>query len=286
MATLKEVKLRIQGIRSTQKITKAMKIVAATKRKKYEREQKESRLFSRQLKTMLTNTVQYSYHPEHRLMQSGASQGKVGVVIIASDRGLCGSFNSNLLRKTFEYLEGAVRKQGMVLVPLGRKAHDYFKKTGYKILFSEMNIEKRSRRECAEELTKRMIEEFFAGAISEWRVISNRFISRGSFGYTNNVLMPITVPSHGERTDSLYAFEDSVTDMLNYLLPVSISDLMYQYILESQLAEEFSRMLAMDYATENADELIGELTLHYNRTRQQVITREISEIVGGAEALK
>ena len=131
MATLKEVKQRIQGIRSTQKITKAMKIVAATKLKVHERRKKQAALFSAKIDSLLQNIIQYSYHAQHPLLSERRAVGTGGIVIIGSDRGLCGSFNTNLFRKALDYIEEQKQCARVVLVPLGKRTYNYFKKTQY-----------------------------------------------------------------------------------------------------------------------------------------------------------
>ncbi len=286
MATLKEVKLRIQGVRNTQKITKAMKIVASTKLRVHERSRKQALPFSQKVESLLRDIIQYSYHASHPLLSERRSVSTGGIIIIGSDRGLCGSFNSNLFRKTLEHIEEQKKCSQVMLVPLGKRTYNFFKKTDHKILFHETNVEKQDRRSFARQVSERIVKSYLEGEIEKWCIISNRFTSRVSFGFSHDVLLPITISKEAHRRESLYLFEDDVTEVLNYLLPIYVADLIYKYIIESQNAEELSRMMAMDYATENAEELIGELTLFYNRTRQNVITREISEIVGGAEALK
>ncbi|MBU1863129.1 MAG: ATP synthase F1 subunit gamma [Candidatus Omnitrophica bacterium] len=286
MATLNEVKRRIQSVRNTQKITRAMKIVSATKLKKHDRERKASGLFSSKITSVLTSTIQDSYHPKHPLLQGSGKVGNAGIVLVGSDRGLCGAFNANLFRKAQEYIEEQKHSKHVMLVTIGKRTYDFFRKSGHKILFFETNIEKQPRRAFAHTIAKKLVEHFLNGTVDKWSIISNRFASRSSYGYSHDVLLPVTVEREGKRSDSLYICEDDLTTLVEYLVPQYISDFIYKVILESQTAEELSRMLAMDYATENANELIADLTLFYNRTRQQVITKELSEIVGGAEALK
>lgn len=286
MATLKEVQQRIVGVQKTQKITRAMKIVAATKLKKCERDRKEADASSQKLEGMLKNILRYAYHPSHPLLSAPSDQGKTGYVLIGSDRGLCGAFNSNMFRKALDNLDSRGALSNGVFAAIGRKALEFTKKNAIEPLFTETNIEKKDRRQFVGELVSKMVESFNSGDVSKWVVISNRFTTRVNFGYTETCVMPLSFEYKGEREDSLYHFEDSVEEVLDYLIPKYVTDLIYTLIAESQNAEEFSRMMAMDYATENADELIGELTLNYNRTRQQVITTELTEIVGGAEALK
>lgn len=286
MATLKEVQQRIVGVQKTQKITRAMKIVAATKLKKCERARKEAEQFSHKLEVILKNIIRYSYHPKHPLLEDKPGTDKMGFVLIASDRGLCGAFNSNLFRKTKEILGEKGLFDKSVFASLGRRAGDFLKKEKKKSVFSEVNVEKLDQREAVGNLTKVLVDTYRKGEVDQWVIISNRFLSRVNFGYTETPIIPLSFSFEGQREDSLFKFEDDLEAVLDFMIPRYIGDLINALIVESQNVEEFSRMMAMDYATENANELIGELTLHYNRTRQQVITTELTEIVGGAEALK
>jgi len=286
MATLKEVQIRIQGIRNTQKITKAMKIVAATKLKKHERVRKEANVYSAKLDTMLRDIVKYSYHPRHKLLHEVEGTGNCGILIIGSDRGLCGSFNTNLFRKTVEYLESEGKCQSVKMIAVGKRTFDFFKKQPLEIIHSIKEYEKQPMRELAQEIGEKVITSFLDGSVNRWCIVSNRFTSRINFAFSHDTLLPVMIAKEAPRDDSLYMFEDNVSTLLDSVVPRYVFDIIYRAIVESQTAEETARMMAMDYATENAEDLIGELTLFYNRTRQQVITKEISEIVGGAEALK
>lgn len=286
MPTLKEVKIRIEGVQNTQKITRAMKIVAATKLKKREREMKKSRLYSEKLQYLLENLIRYAYHPDHILLKEKRNVNRTGVLVIASDRGLCGAFNSNLFRKTHEVLTERKKIVNPALITVGKRTRDFFKRTDFEIIHSEVHIEKETGRQVADRLSDMMVKMYMEDTIGNWIIISNQFTNKINFEYSQDTLIPVTIPRQTHRDDSLYRFEDSQTDVLEYMVPRFVSDQIYKRLIESQTAEEMARMMAMDYATENAEELIGELTLFYNRTRQQVITKEISEIVGGAEALK
>ncbi len=289
MATLKEVQLRIEGVKNTQKITRAMKIVAATKLKKWEKERKEFGVYAEELEKFIQLTLRYTYHPRHSLLASTSMKkvGACGLVVIASDRGLCGSFNSAILRQAADEIKKVYSSKKVRLVLIGKRAYDFFKKSGYEVLFKATDIEKFDRFKLSDEISKIMVESFMEGKVDSWSVMSNKFHTRTSFGYAHTDIIPVALKDDGKkRDDSLFIYENDPEDVLEYLLSKYIGDQLYNLILESQNAEEFSRMMAMDQATENADELIGELTLFYNRTRQMVITKEISEIVGGAEALK
>jgi len=286
MATLKEVQQRIQGVTNTQKITKAMKIVAATKLKKLEREKKEAQTYSQRLEEMLQNTIRYAYHPRHPLMVERKEGGKCGLIVMGSDRGLCGGFNSNLFRQAQAYIKSHMSCSHCELITIGKRAHDFFKKEGVSISHAIMQYEKSDRRAIVDEITQKVVESYMAGRVDSWGIISNRFSSKIVYGFKHDSIIPVTMQEAEKRDESLYVFEDAMDDVLEYIIPQYIGDYIHRCLLESQNAEELARMMAMDQATENAEDMIGELTLFYNRTRQQVITNEISEIVSGAEALK
>ncbi len=290
MATLKEVQQRIQGVKNTQKITRAMKIVSATKLKKWDRERSEAEFYSNKLGEMLKNILQYSYHPNHPLMREPHKKtGVEGYIILASDRGLCGSFNSSLLRLSAEMLAEKAKNTKIVLAVIGKKAHEFYKKLDFEIVFVEHELESSDRHDLVKRLSEEIAKPFLANEVDSWTLLSNRLVSKASFNFASSPVVPVKFKSEEdekERTDSLYLFEDDLDVLLGDLIQRYLSDYLYTAILESQNAEEAARMMAMDQATENAEEMIGELTLFYNRTRQQVITKEISEIVGGAEELK
>jgi F-type H+-transporting ATPase subunit gamma len=286
MATLKEVQQRIHGVKNTQKITKAMKIVAATKLKKLERERKSARGFSQKIENMLQETIRFAYHPRHPLLCERKEGGRCGLIVIASDRGLCGGFNANLLRAAQEFIKTHISHTECELITIGKRAHDFFKNQGFSIMHSIIHYEKEDRLAIVDEITEKIVSSYMDGRVDSWGIIANKFSSKSVYGFNHECIIPVTVQEAQQRDDSLFLFEDDMAEALEYIIPRYISDYIYRNILESQNAEELARMMAMDQATENADELVGELTLFYNRTRQQVITKEISEIVGGAEALK
>jgi len=285
VATLTEVRLRIQGVRNTQKITRAMKIVAATKLRKNDRFQRALKPYAKEIEALLREIAAYPRPDAYPLLVPKRAVRRVGFIVIASDRGLCGAFNSNLFRQAHAALEEEKRKgHEVVLYALGIKALRYFERHGYRVVYSRVRVEKEARRALVEEFISRVSGDFMKDEIDECHLIYNEFRTVGSFGFTSKKFLPVHFEGIGKDVEFIY--EDSYSEVLGKALPLYMENSLLLAVLESMTAEEASRMLAMDYATENAKTLMGDLTLFYNRTRQAVITKEISEIVGGAEALR
>lgn len=286
MATLTEVRLRIHGVRNTQKITRAMKIVASTKLRKNERLQRALKPYAQELETLLQEIAVYTRPDVHPLLVPKKTVRRVGFIVISSDRGLCGAFNGNLFRKTQIAFDEEVQKgHEPILYVLGLKALRYFGRHSYPVAHSVIRIEKEDRRALVREFISRITEDFRKGEIDECRLIYNEFRTVGSFGFVSKQLLPVRLEG-AEKTDAEFIYENSYGEVLGEALPRYLENTLLSALLQSMTAEEASRMLAMDYATENATTLMEDLTLFYNRTRQAVITKEISEIVGGAEALR
>jgi F-type H+-transporting ATPase subunit gamma len=286
MATLTEVRLRIQGVRNTQKITRAMKIVAATKLRKNERLQRALKPYAKGLESLLQEVAVYSRPDAHPLLVPKKSVKRVGFIIVASDRGLCGAFNGNLFRRAQGLFEEE-RKKGreVVLYILGLKALRYFARHAYQVMYNRTRVEKEAKRDLVKEFITHITNDFLKNEIDECRLIYNEFRTVGSFGFASKQLLPVRLEG-AQKKDVESIYENSYSEVLGKALPLYMENILLSALLESMTAEEASRMVAMDYATENAKTLVGDLTLFYNRTRQAVITKEISEIVGGAEALR
>jgi len=286
MATLTEVKNRISGVKNTQKITKAMKIVAATKLYKYEKLGKTLKPYAYEIEKLLREIASYKRFDAPPRMISREAVKRVGYIIISSDRGLCGAFNSSLLKSA----EAAIKEQEakgreVALYVLGSKGLRFFERAGRKIVYSKTRTEKESKRSIALDLAAKVTQDFLNKDVDRVRVAYSQFRSVASFGYSEFLFLPTQVKG-SQKTDVEPLYEDNYREVLDAMLPLYMENVLYSAILQSMASEEASRMLAMDYATENANTLIGELTLFYNRTRQAAITKEISEIVGGSEALK
>jgi F-type H+-transporting ATPase subunit gamma len=285
MATLIEVRNRIQGVKNTQKITRAMKIVAATKLRKNENAQRALKPLANEIDSILKEVGVYKRPDAHPLMVARPKVQRVGYVVIASDRGLCGAFNANLFRQLLpKFEEVSNQDKEVVLYVIGLKALRFFEGHSFEIAYSATKIDKEDKVEVAEALVNKLRTDYESGVIDEANIIYNQFSSAANFGYAEKNFLPIVFPG-AKKEDVEPIYENSFKGVLSTALPMYLKNVLLSTVLESMAAEEASRMLAMDYATENSKTMIGELSLFYNRTRQATITREISEIVGGAEAL-
>ena len=294
MATLREIKRRLTGVKNTQKITRAMKIVAATKLKRWEKDAVGSRPFFEHIENMIKDLFLTGVGVDNPYLTPKAGK-KLLIVVVTTDRGLCGAFNSNLTRKVYEYAK-VERSKGkeVSFFPLGSKGIRVFTAKGETLFKSLSGFERRGKQELAHELTQELTQLFFNSTFDEIIIAYNGFINRSSYVTRIQPYLPISFrkeeskssPQLESDSKGFYAFEPSDAAVLKFLFPLYLESKVFRSLIESKTSEESARMLAMDYATENASEIISELTLLYNRVRQSGITKEISEIVGGAEALK
>ena len=292
MANLKEVKNRILSVISTQQITKAMKMVAAAKLRRAQDRIIQMRPYANKLSIILSNV---SAGVEDDLTNIYAEQRpaeKVLLVVISSDRGLCGAFNSNVFKGTLTRIDEKYQEQkdsdNIYILPIGKKAYDYFKKRKYHViddyadLFGDLNFDEvRKAAEMA-------MDGFKNGEFDVVELIYNEFKNVATQILRKEQFLPVIPAEDRSETDLSnidYIFEPSKETIVKELIPKSLKVGFYKALLESNASEQGARMTAMDKATENATELLKELRLTYNRTRQAAITKEILEIVGGAEAL-
>ena len=301
MANLKEVKNRIQSVTSTQQITKAMKMVAAAKLRRAQDRIMQMRPYSQKLSSIIQN-VASSSDTENLDNPYGEerSVNNVLLVVITSDRGLCGAFNSNVFKYTralieekYAYLE---RSGNLHIMPIGRRSHDYFMKRGYKVVEGYQNLFGQLSFDEVRKAAQFAMDGFQNEQYDRVEIIFNEFKNVATQILRNEQLLPIVakkeeskVEQEGEakkkKPDVDYIFEPSKDVIFKEIIPNSLRIQFYKALLESNASEHGARMTAMDQATDNAGELLKELKLTYNRTRQAAITKEILEIVGGAEAL-
>lgn len=292
MATLREIKRRLIGVRNTQKITKAMKIVAATKLKRLEKEAIGSRPFFEHIENMLRDLLATGMGVDHPYLEPRKA-GKLLIVIFTSDRGLCGAFNSLLSRKVYEFAqsERALAKEVSFFL-IGLKGVRFFSAKKENMFKTIPGYERRPKKEFTRELAQELVRIFLDRTVDEIVIAYNGFQSRSSYVQRIQPFLPLAFQElkkkegEGLTAKGFFAFEPSREDVFKFLFPLYLEAKIYRALVETQTAQEAARMLAMDYATENANEITQELTLLYNRVRQAGITKEISEIVGGAEALK
>ncbi|MEC4688294.1 MAG: ATP synthase F1 subunit gamma, partial [Nitrospirota bacterium] len=275
---------------NTQKITKAMKMVAAAKLKRAQARILAARPYAHKMRNVLANLSRRVNRASHPLLQKRAGE-VLEVVVVTSDRGLCGAFNANILRKATEFLQGCEARRARVTVSLvGRKGRDYFRRRHWPIRHQWTDVFDRLSYEHGLDIGQDLIQQFTKGTFDEAYVIYNEFKSAIQQRVVVEKLFPIEAPDEDGEPSSLmggsYEYEPDEDVLLHALLPKHFQVQMFRILLESSAAEQGARMAAMDGATRNAGELIKKLTLYYNKTRQSAITKELMDIVGGVEALK
>ncbi len=300
MASLRDIRKRIRSVKNTQQITKAMKMVAAAKLRKAQDAITAARPYAVALDEMIAEVASRSDAvegaPTHPLLTSRPVR-KVDLVVLSSDRGLAGGFNSNVIRRVNRFLfENKGNYEAIRLVTIGRKVNDFFRKREVEILRDYPGLYSRVSFHTAQEVAEVETKRFLEGECDAVFVVYNEFLSAISQRVVLNQVLPVQSAPAGqttgaaasatETTGAEFEFEPGRTEVLERLLPQAIAIKIYRALLESVASEHGARMSAMDNATSNASDMIGRLTLHYNRTRQAAITKELMEIVSGAEALK
>ena len=289
MATIRQVRSRIKVAKNIQQITKAMKMVAAARLKRAQDRVTSARPYSETMREMMTSLAQaVGGQVQHPLLRVTAPRN-IGFLIITADRGLAGSYNSAILRKSAEMLRG-YDKNRVSLYIVGRKGVQFFKRRGYNVVQEFHLANTGATIADAREITKSFREAFETEQIDQLILLYTRFYTAITQKPTDIQLLPIQTPEvaadPAATTQDEYIFEPSADLLLQGLLPRYVEGQVYQALLESTASEHGARMTAMSSATDNAGKMITTLTLQLNRARQAGITREISEIVGGAEALK
>ncbi|MFQ5931007.1 MAG: ATP synthase F1 subunit gamma [Nitrospiraceae bacterium] len=290
MPSLQHLRRKIGAVKNTQKITKAMKMVAAAKLKRAQDRILAARPYAHKMRDVLANLSRRVNRASHPLLQKRAGE-LLEVVVVTSDRGLCGAFNANILRKAAEFLQGCEARRTKVAVSLvGRKGRDYFRRRHWPIRQQWMDVFDRLSYEHGLDIGEDLIEQFTKGTFDEVYVIYNEFKSAIQQRVIVERLFPIEALDEdgapSARMGGSYEYEPAEDVLLDALLSKHFQVQMFRILLESSAAEQGARMAAMDGATRNAGELIKKLTLYYNKTRQAAITKELMDIVGGAEALK
>ena len=285
MATLSDIKKRIGTVKNTQKITKAMKMVAAAKLRRAQSAVIGSRPFSKKLKELVVDIASNSR--DNPLFTKRDEVKKVELLVFTSNKGLCGAFNSNLLRRTEAFIRDLDEKHiPYSLNVIGKKGRDYFKARDVKIDSENQEWATKFPFEDANQMVEEVSKRFIAGDFDEYYLVYNEFMSAIKIEPTFQKLFPLEIESQDESYGIDYIYEPSKEELLESLLPRYLSTQVYKAHLESLASELGSRMSAMDNATNNAKDMIGKLTLQYNRARQSSITTELMDIVNGAEALK
>ena len=283
MASLKAIRKRISSVRNTQQITKAMKMVAAAKLRRAQEAVVRSRAYTDKLGEVVAGLASEASLREHQLVRVRAPEARVLLLLLTADRGLCGGFNANLIRQCEAFRTANGRTASLAIV--GRKGHDYYKRRSVAIREYYAGVAGMAPVDVARDIVKRSIEPFVGDEVDAVYVLYSHFRSALSQVPTVERLLPIEPPPlTGAAREYLY--EPSRGVVIEDLLPRYIETKVFQAVLEAIASEHGARMTAMESATNNASEMIERLTLEMNRARQATITKELMEIVGGAEALK
>tara|TARA_B100001778_G_scaffold284716_1_gene251244 strand:- start:58 stop:939 length:882 start_codon:yes stop_codon:yes gene_type:complete len=293
MPNLKELKNRISSVKSTRKITSAMKMVAASKLRRAQDLAESSRVYADSLSFILSslagNTKNSSDLPE---ILTGRENSKISLLIInSSDRGLCGGFNSNLFRNAKNWISEQQEKgKSVKIITVGKKASSFYRKTDLDVIanFDDLNSNDKQL-QVSEEIKNKIMELFENNEIDEVSILFNKFVSVIAQEPTYQSLIPLSNDEADEEmtdtSNAVFEFEPDKNELLEYLVPRNFLTQIYRSVLESSASEHAARMTSMDNATRNAGDMIDGLTLTYNRTRQAFITKELIEIISGAEAV-
>ena len=300
-ATLRELRGRIRSAGSIKKITKAQELIATSRIGRAQNRLQAARPYAFEITSMLT-TLAAEAALDHPLLVEREEPKRAGILVVSSDRGLCGGYNSNVFRRA-EELFSLMRQEGKtpIVYTVGRKALNYYRFRNWKITDSWNGFSEQPTYENAQEIASTLVDAFLAGAddhgddpgpdgilgLDELHIVSTEFKSMMSQSAVAHRIAPMVVEYVEEETGprTLYSFEPDATTLFDALLPRYLATRVYAALLESAASELASRQRAMKSATDNADDLIKALTLEANRERQAQITQEISEIVGGANAL-
>ena len=286
MATLRDIRTRIASVKSTRQITSAMKMVAAAKLRRATEAATSARPYQETLTTTIKRVAGGAGDIEHVLLTSRPVVKNVCVVVVGTDRGLCAGFNSNRDRKVEEFVKG-LRADGKVVSTrtYGKKARDFLKNRGIDSV-NQNGITNAVYQATASELAESLTAGFQAGEFDEAYLCFNKFKSTLTQEPTILKVLPLSIEAApGDAASVDYKYEPDGASILGTLLPLYLKTILLQSFLETEAGEHASRMTAMDSATRNASDLIDRLTIEYNRSRQAAITKELIEIISGAEAL-
>lgn len=292
MPNLRDIQKRITSTHSTRQITRTMEMVATAKIRKAQERIETARPYSIAMMEVLGNVARFAQGATHPLLEVHPKHDRAVVIVVASDRGLCGAFNSNVLRLA----EGAMRDERELgastdLITVGKKVIAYFRYRGIEPMAAYRDISDKPSIDEARAIARQVIDGYIAGEIDSVKVVFNRFKNVADQVPEVHDLLPIKPETVKAVADEMkinpeYMFEPSPAVVLEKLLPTYVETLIYRALLESAASEQGARRRAMKSATDNASEMITTLTRSYNRARQSAITNEIAEIVGGAAALE
>ena len=289
MATLLDFRRRIRSVKNTQQITRAMKFVSAARLRRAQESALAARPYAKELLRVLRSTMARIESPRHPLLAKRPEE-RILLIVLAGERGLAGAFNSNILRKASEFIRSKAGKK-IITIPVGKKSRDSLRKAGFEFASEYVNVLARVDYKIAREIAGLVTELYSQDKIDAVYVVFSEFHNVVSAELTVEKLLPVepTVleqakdDKHAAETQIDYIYEQPEQQILDRLLPRYIETQVLRALLESSAAEHAARMTAMEAATKNAGEVIDDLTLHMNKVRQAAITKEIIEIVSGAQ---
>jgi len=302
MPSLIDIRRRVRAVRSTQQITKAMKMVSSSKLRRAQERIVKSRPYAKEMLRVFNNLATRTENATHPLLNDDPLSARTLLIVITADRGLCGSFNTNVAKATMQFVvEQPKDPQGrdVAMALVGRKGRDFFRRRGFDVLYEEVGLFQNVKWAHAQAIAQTAIKEFLGPDISSVYLVYNEFRSAISQRVVIEKLLPIPRlrpedtsdgATAAKRADALlspsveYVFEPDPQQLLNTLLPMHVAVQIQRALLESSAAEHAARMQSMDSATRNAKEMVDRLTLYMNKVRQAAITREIIEVVSGAQA--
>ncbi|WP_108668861.1 F0F1 ATP synthase subunit gamma [Peribacillus acanthi] len=285
MASLRDIKTRITSTKKTSQITKAMEMVSAAKWNRAEGNAKKFVPYMDKIQEVVASIALGSKGVTHPMLVS-RSVKKTGYLVITSDRGLAGAYNSSILRHVFQTIKKRHKSQDeYAIIAIGRVGRDFFLKRGMNVVLERTGVPDQPSFADINEITKSAVGLFSNGTVDELYLCYNHYVSAIQQDVTEKKLLPLTEIATSTKLTS-YEFEPSAEEILEVLLPQYAESLIYGALLDGKASEHAARMTAMKNATDNAKELISSLSLQYNRARQAAITQEITEIVGGVAALE
>ena len=284
MANLKNIRSQIKSVTSIQKVTKAMKMVAAAKLRKSQENMEKARPYSERLKNLIADLTQDIDRSLLPLLEKHSKNNKVGIVVITADRGLAGSFNTNVIKMTEKEI-AKIGKNNAELFCIGKKGFEHFYKRDYNIINHYKDFWMNLNYNQAINIGNDIVGAYVDEKIDSVHVVYNYFKNVGSQELIHEQLLPLDFEKNDANNINDIIYEPSKIEIVKSLVPKYFNTQIWQYLLESFASEQAARMLAMENATDNAKDMINDLNLEFNKARQTAITTEMLEIVGGAEAL-
>jgi F-type H+-transporting ATPase subunit gamma len=286
MANLKEIRNRITSVGSTMQITSAMKMVSAAKLKRAQDAILQMRPYANKLTDLLVNLSSSLDSSEGGDFSSERKQQNILFVAITSNRGLCGGFNANIIKKTLSIIDSNYSNKNIQIMSIGKKSSEYFKNNNFNVIGTHDEIYSDLTYENVSVISESIMNNYIEGKTDKVILVYNQFKNAATQNVMGENYLPVEAPEEQEGAIGDYIFEPQKQKIVKELIPKSLKTQLYKAILDSHASEHGARMTAMHKATDNASELKKDLTLSYNKARQAAITAEILEIVGGAEALK